>query len=143
MALVLDASVILAWSIPDEASWYADAVQDALASGQTAIAPCHWPVEIANGLLTAERRGRIDMAGIDAFLEDLEFTPIQTEEASLRAARTSIMELPRRHGLTPYDAAYLELAHRRAEPLATLDNRLVSAARASNVPLWRPPRSSA
>jgi predicted nucleic acid-binding protein len=35
--------------------------------------------------------------------------------------------------MTPYDAAYLELAQRRKLPLATLDGALRTAARASGV----------
>jgi predicted nucleic acid-binding protein len=45
------------------------------------------------------------------------------------------MDLSRRHRLTFYDAAYLELAQREAIPLATLDKELVTAARAEGVPL--------
>ena len=46
-----------------------------------------------------------------------------------------VMTLARKHGLTFYDAAYLELAKREAIPLATLDKELVKAARAEDVPL--------
>jgi predicted nucleic acid-binding protein len=45
------------------------------------------------------------------------------------------LHLRDRFGLTPYDAAYLELALRRQLPLATLDGELARAARAQNVPL--------
>ena len=42
------------------------------------------------------------------------------------------------HGLTVYDAAYLELALREGIPLMTLDNDLRKAARDSGVPLVGP-----
>jgi predicted nucleic acid-binding protein len=45
------------------------------------------------------------------------------------------LQLCDRSGLTPYDAAYLELAQRRRLPLATLDGELVRAEQAENVPL--------
>ena len=45
------------------------------------------------------------------------------------------MQLARRHRLTVYDAAYLELALRKGYPLATLDAALSIAARAEGVPL--------
>jgi predicted nucleic acid-binding protein len=45
------------------------------------------------------------------------------------------MTLARRHRLTVYDAAYLELAQREAVPLATLDEELATAARAEQVAL--------
>ena len=41
-----------------------------------------------------------------------------------------------RHGLTTYDAAYLELALRLGVPLATLDQDLARAAREAGVPLF-------
>ena len=55
-----------------------------------------------------------------------ESTP-EAEEAMRQAAR--------RRKLSAYDAAYLALAGRLRLPLATLDNRLQSAASAEGVPL--------
>jgi predicted nucleic acid-binding protein len=46
-----------------------------------------------------------------------------------------ILPLARRHDLTAYDAAYLELAIRERLPLATLDDDLRQAALAPGVPL--------
>jgi predicted nucleic acid-binding protein len=37
------------------------------------------------------------------------------------------------HGLTPYDACYVDLAVQRGAELATLDSRLAQAARAVGV----------
>ena len=47
----------------------------------------------------------------------------------------TVLTLARRHRLTVYDAAYLELAGRREAPLATLDKKLAAAARAAGVAL--------
>jgi predicted nucleic acid-binding protein len=41
----------------------------------------------------------------------------------------------RKHRLSVYDAAYLELARREGLPMATLDRDLAGAARAESVPL--------
>jgi predicted nucleic acid-binding protein len=46
-----------------------------------------------------------------------------------------VLALAARHGLTAYDAAYLELAQRRALPLATRDAALIRAAAAEGVAL--------
>ena len=46
------------------------------------------------------------------------------------------MTLARRHSLTFYDAAYLELAKREGLPLATLDRDLEKAAIAEGVALF-------
>jgi predicted nucleic acid-binding protein len=47
----------------------------------------------------------------------------------------AVLGLARRHRLTVYDAAYLELAKRAGFPLATLDKALIAAAAAEAVPL--------
>jgi predicted nucleic acid-binding protein len=47
-----------------------------------------------------------------------------------------LMALARKHRLTVYDAAYLELAKREALPLATLDRALERAAAAEGVALF-------
>jgi predicted nucleic acid-binding protein len=48
------------------------------------------------------------------------------------------MALARAHALSVYDSAYLELARRRAAPLATLDRRLAAAATGEGVLLIQP-----
>lgn len=50
-------------------------------------------------------------------------------------APRAIADLAQAHGLTAYDAAYLELARRSRRPLATLDKALREAARAARVDL--------
>jgi hypothetical protein len=47
---VLDASVALMWCFETDASGYANAVLDSLASA-TAAAPAIWPLEIGNALI--------------------------------------------------------------------------------------------
>ena len=46
-----------------------------------------------------------------------------------------VLTLARKHRITAYDAAYLELALRLDAPLATLDRALASAAAAEGAPL--------
>jgi predicted nucleic acid-binding protein len=48
----------------------------------------------------------------------------------------SVLPLARAHGLTAYDAAYLELSIRHSAPLATLDGHLRKAAKASGIKLF-------
>lgn len=126
MTFVVDASVALAWVLDDESSVAADRVLERLLS-ESAIAPAHWPFEVANALWSAERRGRIDEAGIRrvrALLADL---PIDVLPVSIAGAIGSI-EVARRHGLSVYDAAYVELAWARDVPLATVDASMRRAA---------------
>ena len=48
---------------------------------------------------------------------------------------SALLALARGHGLTAYDAAYLDMALRTGLPLATLDGRLAAAAKAAGVVL--------
>jgi predicted nucleic acid-binding protein len=54
--------------------------------------------------------------------------PIEVDSLTARQAWTRTWKLSKKHDLTPYDAAYLELALRLDLPLATLDVKLAEAA---------------
>jgi len=134
MPFVLDNSVVMAWCFEDEDTKYADRVLELL-DADTTITPAVWPLEIANAILMGERRGRLSAAGTARFTELVSELAITVERIPLSRALGVVMEVGRTHGLTSYDAAYLELAMRRGLPLATLDNRLANAARQANVTL--------
>ncbi len=134
MTFVLDASVTLAWCFDyedsdsdDEDSDYADRVLHRL-HGSEAFVTHLWGLEVANGLLVAERRGRIaptEIARLQALLLSL---PIAVDPVARRRAFASVHPVARSHGLSAYDASYLELAVRRGMPIATLDASLGRAA---------------
>jgi predicted nucleic acid-binding protein len=131
---VVDASVALAWCFDDEASGTADEVLDRLEHDE-AIAPAMWPLEVANGLRTAERRGRLDLADVARVRDLLQSLPIEVEVVDLRLALGEVAEIARSLELTAYDAAYLALAARRGLALASVDDRLRRAATTAGVPL--------
>ena len=135
MKLVLDASVTLAWVFEDERSALAMSVLDSL-DGSEAIAASIWPLEIVNGLVTAERRGRITPQDASRFSALLLQLPIVVDPVERRRPFEVIRQLAREHQLSAYDAAYLELAIRLGVPLATLDNRLARAAGRAGVALF-------
>ena len=54
---------------------------------------------------------------------------------SIEEGRPSISELAAEHGLSVYDATYLELAVRRQLPLASRDNAICKAAQGCRVKL--------
>ena len=137
-AFVLDCSATMAFFFKDEASSYTDAVFEALATDARAVVPPIWPLEVANVCLTAERKKRIDSHEISEILSILETFPIAVDESSNPKTVRDILALARKHHLTAYDAAYLELAMRHGLPLATLDKKLKQAAHKANIPLWRP-----
>jgi predicted nucleic acid-binding protein len=133
--LVIDSSIALSWCLPDEDGM--DQIQQEVAvSGATA--PAHWPLEVANALLMAERRQRINAAFRNAALRDLAALPIVLDTETSARAWHETLTLAEGYRLTAYDAAYLELAQRRALPLATLDAELRVAAHATGVMLLGP-----
>jgi predicted nucleic acid-binding protein len=134
VTLVIDSSMALTWYFEDERTAASIAVLNQVAE-EGAIVPALWRLEVLNGLQVAIRRGRIDIAYRDASLTDLQSLVIAIDSGTNRQAWSASLRLCDRFGLTPYDAAYLELALRRRLPLATLDGELVRAARAENVPL--------
>ena len=81
------------------------------------------------------RRGRTDSAFRDSTLADLALLPIRLDAETDANAWGGTMRLAARHGLTVYDAAYLELALRRGLALATLDRELRAAAQTEGVVL--------
>ena len=129
--LVVDASVALAWLLDDEAEPRADSALGLLEE-DGALVPHLWHLEMRNSLLVAERRGRLSAGEVKERLDALRSLPIRTdEESDLQSA----FDLARAHGLSFYDALYLELAKRESAELATLDGALGQAAVAEGVPL--------
>lgn len=131
-AFVLDASVTLAGILPDELVPAAIALL-ARASNGGAVVPSFWAIEVANGLLVAERRTRIKTPFRLATLADLSQLTVERDDGTADHAWGHTSRLAARHGLSVYDAAYLELALRRGLPLATLDGRLKTAAQGEAV----------
>jgi predicted nucleic acid-binding protein len=130
--LVLDSSAVLAFVHADETTDAVRLVFDRVAE-EGAWVPGLWRLEIANVLEMGVRRGRHDAAFRDATLADLALLPIRVDGETDRQAWGATTGLAARHRLSVYDAAYLELARRRALPLATLDGALRDAAVAEGV----------
>ena len=67
--IVVDASVTLSWCFPDEQTDTSMGVLDRLKSGERALVPAFWAVEVLNTLLVGERKGRITAGQTGAFLD--------------------------------------------------------------------------
>ena len=132
--LVLDASVALSWCFADEENPCGRMVLGMLREAD-AVVPAIWPLEIANALVVAERRHRLKLTETSRFLSLIEGLDIVVDPGTSARAFGETLSLARRHGLSAYDAAYLELALREDLPLATLDRDLGNAARKLGVKL--------
>ena len=131
MAIVLDVSIAAAWCFQDERADAADRAFDELPR-VGGVVPGIFRYEIRNVLVVNERRGRIDQAGSARFLMRLRDLRLLQDDAH---DEDTVMALARKHGLSAYDAAYLETALRRGDALATLDRDLAGAAAAEGVAL--------
>ena len=126
MSLVLDISAALAWIYDDETTDSIRLIFNAVAE-QGAFVPSLWRLEIANSLTVAVRRGRIGHEFRRAALADLGDLDIIVDAQTDSRAWNATLEFADRFLLTVYDAAYVELAERRALPLATLDRDMQRA----------------
>lgn len=129
-ALVVDASVTAAWFLPDEATPYTEAALQTTAEADVWV-PALWLLEMGNLLLSAQRRRRIN---------DAKRRELVVAAAALRlrvdrepVAMTHLDALAARHGLSAYDATYLEVAMRRRLSLATTDTGLLKAMASAGV----------
>lgn len=128
---VLDNSVVVAWVL-DEGSAAADAIVSSLVEAD-AVAPSIWPLEFANAMLSAERRKRVTEAEASQARDIVAGLGIKVVADHPARVLHEVLALARQHELTVYDASYLDLAIRERLPLASLDQRLVDAARRRGV----------
>ncbi|MBL9218052.1 MAG: type II toxin-antitoxin system VapC family toxin [Opitutaceae bacterium] len=133
--LVMDGSTTLGFLLKDEQETIPLKALGALEKGTKVFVPAHWGVEVANGLIMAERRKRATQADITEALGLVAALPVTSDEETTRRACSGTAALARQYGLTIYAAAYLELAMRCGATLATTDKALAAAAKAAGVPI--------
>jgi len=132
VSIVLDSSATLAWLHEDEHADGVDTLFEQVATSG-AVAPVHWPLEVANALTAAVRSKRISADQRAEFLANLARLDIVTDTHTNAHVWGATLRLTDAYGLTVYDAAYLELAQRLRVPLATLDKELAAAAQKAGV----------
>jgi predicted nucleic acid-binding protein len=126
-ALVLDASLTLAWRFTEQSTPATDMLAQQCAQASLHV-PALWFQEVANILLMSERKFPQDVKTNAEFLQRLWALQIETDEEVSALCWSHIYPLAAQHRLTIYDATYLELALRLSLPLATLDKALIAAA---------------
>lgn len=129
MAVVIDASVAASWFLPGETSSAADLILDTLATTQGVVPGLFWH-EMCSVLITNERRGRISQERGLHSLVRLRMLHLERDDSQDPLV---VLDMARKHGLSAYDAAYLETAWRRGDILATLDRALSNAAKEENI----------
>lgn len=138
MDFVLDCSMALAWGLPDETSKQADRFFGRLTPETVLWVPALWWYEVANAVTVAQRRHRLSEADAMRLTELYGMLPIRIDVHLNPDAVWRFAHLAQEFTLSAYDAAYLELAERRGLALATLDRRLITAAKAAGVAIVHP-----
>jgi len=136
-AFVLDNSVTMRWCFENTSTPYAEGVLEQLLVGQRAHVPILWLYEVVSVLAKAQRTAAMSADAAHGFFEDIRSLDIAVDEESSGYVFGEVHRLALEHGLSGYDAAYLELAARKGLPLATLDEDLQKAARTAGVELFQ------
>jgi predicted nucleic acid-binding protein len=125
MPIVIDANIAIAWFRPT-ANKVADLALDAL-SEHGAVVPALWRWEVQDVLCRLAEGGHLTLS-VEAALAEIRQLPISIDDvvSGLFGDETA---LSKRHGLSVYDAAYLDVALRHRLPLATIDKKLAAAAK--------------
>ncbi len=126
------------WCFENTSTAYSEEVLEQLLEDQQAHVPVLWLYEVVSVLAKAQRTESITAEKVHGFLEDLRSLNIIVDDESFGHIFGDVHRLAVEHGLSGYDAAYLELAIRKGLPLATLDEDLQKAAAAAGVPLFQP-----
>lgn len=132
MKIVVDASVVLTWLLRAPSPVGAELAFTVLHNLRNPAAEAYMPaiglLEVANVVARSESQSIIEAPRLEMFRAMLRVLPIRTDHNTSRLALGSVLNLAKRHALSAYDAAYLELAIRLALPLASLDARVARAA---------------
>ncbi|WP_298192361.1 type II toxin-antitoxin system VapC family toxin [Metallibacterium sp.] len=134
MPFVIDNSVVCGWFLANQSTDYTEAIARRLLD-DGAIAPGLWPLELANVLRTACKRGAMIASQAREVAEQIAALPIAVDAQP--PTTQAILALALRYDLSSYDAAYLELALRLQLPIATQDTALAEAAMAAGVGMVR------
>lgn len=134
MSFVVDNSVVMGWFFPSQTTEYTDHVLDRLKS-DTAHVPALWVLEFSNVLRKAVVGRKLTLASAKEIITEAEKLPLSVDYTATTAEENLALAL--RHGLSSYDAAYLDLAIRLGLPIATKDEALNVAALQAGVGIVR------
>lgn len=135
--LVLDTSVTMTWCFTDQRTAYSTEVLEVLVDG-CLVVPALWFLEVANVAALAEQKGILRAEERKRFLKLLGGLRKQVDPEEQDVVWGDAYDLAVRHGLTSYDARYIELARRTNLPLATEDRRLLAAAKKAGIARFAP-----
>lgn len=125
---VIDASVVLAWFLPDtpKRQAFASGILDRLMSGELEVwAPPIFVFEVARGLVMGERRGNLRAADLEQARRLLQLAVVNIHHDF--QSIDDLIDTARHLQCQVYDAAYVILADDVGMPLLTLDGGMAQA----------------
>ncbi len=122
MSIVVDASVVLKWFVPEAGS---DAASRLLASGERLEAPDLLFAEIANAIWKKVLRGQLTRAESQLLVSDIEKIAVDTTPCRALASDAHAIALITSRSV--YDSMYVALALRRDTRVITADERFFHA----------------
>ena len=122
--IVIDASVVLKWYLSDEnyGKFALDILDKYVSYEIEILSPSLLEYEVINGLLIAQKRGRIDQDIVSTAIDG--FLSLEIEQKSLSFFSPKVLLLTRSYDLSAYDASYLALAEEESTRLITADEIL-------------------
>ena len=132
--VTLDCSVAIPWIIQEQSNAAVDALfQDGYRGAIALVVPILWFTECGNTLNEMVKRKRLTLAQAQEGFSTLRYARVQADIAPTIDIQSRVLMLAQTHGITFYDATYLELAQRRQSLFATLDQKLRAAAISAGV----------
>ena len=122
--IVIDASVVIKWYLPDEKYGQAALeILDKYVSYEVELlAPSLLESEVLNGLLIAKKRGRIKEEMLVTAVEG--FINLEIEQKTLSFFYPEVIRFSESYGISAYDASYLAVANNESTHLVTADETL-------------------
>ncbi|AET31723.1 type II toxin-antitoxin system VapC family toxin [Pyrobaculum ferrireducens] len=137
MRLVVDASVVVKWALPEPHHQEARKLRDDHLAGRVRASapPCLW-LEVASALRKYALRGIISR---DKAVEALKLLH-QTDIEIIDVEPARVLETALRLGVTVYDAAYISLAESLGVDFYTADEKLLNHTNAKHITQYKRPR---
>ena len=122
--IVVDASVVLKWYLPDEeyGNIAIEILDKYVAYEIEIIAPFLLEYEVINGLLIAQKRGRVEKEIVATAIVGL--LNLEIEQKSLSFFYPEVLRFSESYGISAYDASYLAVAMEADALMVTADETL-------------------